>query len=71
MGSHSFPSPGDLPHPGIEPESGTEGRFFTILATGEALNLSLGTPKEKGASLRTNTTLKLGTLTLISGPCKT
>ena len=70
MGSHSFPSPGDLPHPGIKPESGTEGRFFTILATGEALNLSLGTPKEEGASLRTNTTLKLGTLTFISGPCK-
>ena len=70
MDSHSFPSPEDLPDPGIEPESGMAGRVFIVLATGEALHLSLG-PPYMGASLRTNTTLKLGTLTLISSPYKT
>ena len=32
-----FPSPVDLPNPGIEPGSPTAGRFFTIWATREAL----------------------------------
>ena len=37
VGSHSFPSPGDLPNPGIKPRSSTlQGIFFTSWATGEA-----------------------------------
>ena len=33
-----FPSPGDLPNPGIEPVSpGLAGRFFTYSITGEAI----------------------------------
>ena len=32
-----FPSPGDLPNPGIEPGFCTAGRFFTVWATREAL----------------------------------
>ena len=41
----AFPSPGDLPNPGIEPGSpGIEGRFFTIWATREV-------PFPPGASL--------------------
>ena len=31
-----FPSPGDLPNPGFEPESHIAGRFFTDWATREA-----------------------------------
>ena len=30
-----FPSPGDLPNPGIEPGSSTRGGFFTVWATRE------------------------------------
>ena len=35
-----FPSPGDLPHPGTEPESSTfAGRFFTAEPPGQPLNI--------------------------------
>ena len=35
-GELAIPSPGDLPHTGIEPRSCTAGRFFTISAAREA-----------------------------------
>ena len=41
-----FPSPGELPYPGIEPRSlaspALTGRFFTTSATWEALTLPYG-----------------------------
>ena len=38
-----FPSPGDLPDPGIEPQSpALAGRFFTTSATWEALCMVTG-----------------------------
>ena len=40
-----FPSPGDLPHPGIEPTSPTApefvGRFFTTEPTGKPTHIPL------------------------------
>ena len=31
-----FPSPGDLPNPGIEPSSALAGRFFTVEPPGKS-----------------------------------
>ena len=51
-----FPSPGDLPKPGIEPASLTSpalaGGFFTTSATWEALILKLLTTKDKEEILK-------------------
>ena len=38
----SFPSPGDLPHPGIEPKSpALAGRFFTTEPPGKLIQMPL------------------------------
>ena len=41
-----FPSPGDLPNPGIEPSSALAGRFFTVEPPGKFLYLT-GTKMNK------------------------
>ena len=47
-----FPPPGDLPDPGVEPESLTSpalaGRFITTSTTWEALMKTSGNPKRRG-----------------------
>ena len=50
-----FPSPGDLPHPGIEPRSPAlqAGRHFTIWATREALEVKRERMINRSKSIKT------------------
>ena len=55
-----FPSPGDLPDPGIEPESPTlEGRFFTTKPPGKPMinNVVMASGRQKRETLLLNKVL--------------